>query len=130
MIFRRILMALVTAAIFAAGSAVAVVALAFAFYAFVEPKLGRAGAAAAVALATAALMMVGGLALAWAGRKKAPKAAFSTSGGLVERGFEFLQQKPIVAATAAVGVGIMAIRNPKYLGSVLRAFLDGQPPGK
>ncbi len=130
MIFRRILMALIAAAMFAAGSAVAVVALAFALYAFVEPRLGRAGAAATVALATAALMVLGGLALAWAGRKKPLKASPSTSGGLLERGLEFLQQKPIVAATAAVGVGIMAIRNPKYLGSVLRAFLDGQPPSK
>ncbi len=130
MIFRRILMALIAAAMFAAGSAVAVVALAFALYAFVEPRLGRAGAAATVALATAALMVLGGLALAWAGRKQPLKASPSTSGGLLERGLEFLQQKPIVAATAAVGVGIMAIRNPKYLGSVLRAFLDGQPPSK
>ena len=48
----------------------------------------------------------------------------------MERGLEFLQQKPVVAATAAVGIGIMAIRNPKYLGSVLRAFLDSQPPRK
>ena len=130
MIFRRILMALVMAAMFAAGSAVAVVALAFALYAFVEPRLGRVGAAATVAFATAALLMFGGLALAWAGLRNPPKASPSTSGGLLERGLEFLQQKPIVAATAAVGVGIMAIRNPKYLGSVLRAFLDGQPPSK
>ncbi len=130
MIFRRILMALVTAVMFAAGSAVAVVALAFAFYVLVEPRLGKAGAAAMVALATAALMVVGGLTLGWAGRKKPPKTALSTSSGLVERGLEFLQQKPMLAATAAVGVGIMAIRNPKYLGSVLRSFLDGQPPRK
>ncbi len=130
MIFRHILMALVTAAMFAAGSAVAVVALAFALYTFVEPRLGRAGAAATVAVVVVALMVVGGLAVVWAGRKKPSKTGSSTLGGTLKQGLEFLQRKPVVAATSAVWVGIMAFRNPKYLGSVLRAFLDGQPPRK
>ncbi len=130
MIFKRLLLALTAAAAFAAGAGVGVVALAFALYALVEPKLGRAGAAATVAAATMAIMVLAGFALAAAGRRKPARPAASAPGGLVERAFEFVRRKPVVAASAAVGVGLMAVRNPKYLGEALRAFFDGKPPGK
>lgn len=130
MIFRRLLLALVAAATFATGAAVAVVALAFALYALAEPRLGRPGAAAVVALATAVPMMIGGLLMARAGRKKPPIAAASSPMGLIEKAIGFLQEKPVMAAAAAVAAGILAIRDPTYLGAVLRAFMDGNPPRK
>ncbi len=130
MIFRRILLALMAASAFAAGAAVMVIALAFALYALVEPQLGRAGAAATVAATTAALIGLGGLFLALAGRRKPSKEPLSIAGSLLERALAFVRQKPILTASAAVGAGFMAVRNPKYLGAVLRAFLDGKPPTK
>ena len=130
MIFRRVLLALMAAATFAAASAVIVVALAFALYAFVEPYLGRAGAAATVALVTAILIGFAGLIMALAGRRKRPKANPALPGGFLERALAVVREKPIVAASAAIGAGLMASRNPKYLGEAIRAFLDGGSRGR
>jgi hypothetical protein len=124
-IFRRVLLALMAAATLAAAAAVIVVALAFALYAVAEPHLGRAGAAATVALATAILIALAGVIMALAGRNKRSRAASLLSGGILERAVAFVRQKPIVAASAAIGAGLMAARNPKYLGEALRAFFDG-----
>jgi hypothetical protein len=124
-IFRRVLLALMAAATFSVAAGVIVVALAFALYALVEPYLGRAGAAGAVALATAVLTALAAMIMALAGRGKRVKTP-AVSGGILERGIAFARQKPIVAASAAIGAGLMAARNPKYLGEALRAFLDGE----
>jgi branched-subunit amino acid ABC-type transport system permease component len=129
-IFKRLLLALTAAAAFAAGAAVGVVALAFALYALVEPRLGRAGAAATVAATTMAIMVLAGVVLATAGRRKPPRHAPPATGGAVERAFDFVKRKPVVAVSAAVGLGLMAVRNPRYLGEALRAFFDGKPPPK
>ena len=127
MIFRRVLLALMAAATFSAAAAVIVVALAFALYALVEPSLGRAGAAATVALATAILIAIGGMIMALAGRAGRKKAAATLSGGILERAIAFVREKPIVSASAAIGAGLMAVRNPKYLGEALRAFFNNDP---
>jgi len=126
-IFRRVLLALMAAATFSAAAAVIVVALAFALYALVEPSLGRAGAAATVALATAILIAIGGMIMALAGRAGRKKAAATLSGGILERAIAFVREKPIVSASAAIGAGLMAVRNPKYLGEALRAFFNNDP---
>ena len=127
MIFRRILLELVAATMFSAAAGVIVVALAFALYALMEPYLGKAGAAATVALATAILTGLAGMIMAMVGRNKRSRLASSLSGGVLERVIAFVRQKPIVAASAAIGAGLMATRNPKYLGEALRAFLEGDP---
>jgi hypothetical protein len=125
-IFRRVLLALMAAATFAAAAAVIVVALAFALYAFVEPRLGRAGAAATVAFVVAILIGFAGMVMALAARgRRRSKATATLSGGILERAIAFVRQKPILAASAALGAGLMASRNPKYLGEAIRAFLDG-----
>jgi hypothetical protein len=125
-IFRRVLLALMAAAMFSAAAAVIVVALAFALYALAEPRLGRAGAAASVALVAAILIGFAGMIMALARRGKRSRAASSFSGGVLERAIAFVRQKPIVAASAAIGAGLMAARNPKYLGEALRAFFEGE----
>ena len=128
MIFRRVLMALLAVSALATAASVLVFALAFALYALVEPWFGRAGAAACVALTAATFMAIGGLLAAGGARGKASKAPPVPTGGLVERAFAFLQKKPVLAVSAAIGAGILAIRNPQYLGSLVRAFVDGKPP--
>ena len=130
MIFRRVLLALMAAATLSAAAAVIVVALAFALYALVEPHLGRAGAAATVAAATGILAALGGMIMALVGRNKRSRAASALSGGILERAVAFVRQKPIVAASAAIGAGLMAARNPKYLGEAMRAFFDGDPKAR
>src|SRR5271169_1643743 len=96
------------AATFSVAAGVIVIALAFALFALVEPYLGRAGAAATVAATTAALIGLGGLILALAGRGRRAKPPASVSGGILERAIAFVRRKPIVAASAAIGAGLMA----------------------
>ncbi len=43
----------------------------------------------------------------------------------------FLREKPVVAISAAIGAGFLAVRNPRYLGAAVRSFLEGrEPPGR
>lgn len=128
MILRRVILALAGAAVLAASAAVCVVALAFALYAGVEPTLGRAGAAGTVAGATALLaaLVAGGLLLASRGKRR--KIVPQPERKVLDRGLDFVREKPVIAIAAALGAGLLAIRNPDYLGAVVRAFVDGKPP--
>lgn len=126
---RRLFLGLAAASAFAAAAAVLVFALAFALFALVEPYVGRAGAAAILAGVTAlsiglTAMFIGSLAKA----KHRKASSSDTVGGMIERAFAFVRDKPILAASAAIGAGFMAVRNPSYLGSVIRAFVEGKPP--
>lgn len=127
---RRLLLGVIAAAAMAASASVLVVALAFALYALVEPLLGRAGAAATVAGAAALLIGLLGTTIALMARAKRPRPSVSATGGVVERIFELVRDKPVVAIAAALGAGLMAVRNPTYVGSAIRSFLEGRPPPK
>ena len=120
---------MVAASAFAACAAVAVFAVGFALYAFAEPYLGRAGAAAAVAGSAAVFMAIGGILVGLAGgRSRKPPPPLKGPEAFVERAFEFVRERPVVAVTAALAAGFMAVRNPGYLGAALRSFLEGQEP--
>jgi len=111
----------------AASAAVCVVALAFALYAAVEPRFGRAGAAGIVAGATALLVALVAVALLVASRGKRRKAVPAGRKAL-DRGLDFVREQPVLTIAAALGTGLLAVRNPEYLGSVIRAFVEGKPP--
>lgn len=125
MILRRLILALAGAAAFAASAAVFILALAFALYALIEPELGRAGAAAVVAGAAALLIVLAALGIGMARRRKTPAAAPRS---FLERAMDLVREKPVVAVSAALAAGFLAIRNPKYLGAAIRAFVEGRPP--
>jgi hypothetical protein len=128
---RRLFLGLAAAAAFSAAAAVFVFALAFALYAFAEPHTGRAGAAAVVAGVTALLMALTGLLIGSAAQPKKRDTPAAAGGSLLDRAFRFVRDNPVVAVSAALGAGFMAVRNPTYLGSVMRAFMDnGQDPKK
>ena len=127
---RRLLLGLVAAAALATSASVVVVALAFALYALVEPSVGRAGAAAIVAGGAAVLIALLGIVIGAAARSRRPKARPPVAGSVAERIFNFVREKPLMAVSAAVGAGFMAVRNPNYVGAAIRAFLDGRPPPK
>lgn len=127
MILRRVILALAGAAVLAASAAVCVVALAFALYAAVEPTLGRAGAAGVVAGATALLVAIAAAALLIASRGKRRQTA-PPSRKALDRGMDFVRDQPVLAIIGAVGAGLLAVRNPEYLGSAVRAFIEGRPP--
>lgn len=110
------------AAVFAAVAA-AVVAAAFAFYALLEPALGRPGAAALVALicaliaAVAALLMTRGL----GGRRRAGEAAEADQ-DIFERVISLARAKPALAVGAALAAGLIAFRNPAIISLIATAL--------
>ena len=128
MILRRVILALAGAAVLAASAAVCVVALAFGLYAWVEPTLGRAGAAGVVAGATALLVAAAAAALLIASRGKRRKVALVPNRTALDRSLDFVRDQPVLAIIGAVGAGLLAVRNPEYLGSAVRAFFEGRPP--
>ncbi|HZZ89189.1 MAG TPA: hypothetical protein VFE13_12745 [Caulobacteraceae bacterium] len=126
MIFRRLLFMLAGAMALAVSAGVFVVALAYALFALVEPYVGRAGAAGIVAGATAVFIGLVGLLLVNAA--KPPKRKPGEAQSVVDRVMDFVRNKPVTALGGAVVAGILAIRNPSYLGAVVRAFLEGREP--
>ncbi|HEY5105411.1 MAG TPA: hypothetical protein VII73_01425 [Caulobacteraceae bacterium] len=126
MIIRRLILGLAAATAFSAAAATCVVALAFALFALVEPYVGRAGAAGIVAASAMFLLIVVALAVSLMAR---PKRRTSTAGApakALDRAFNFVRQKPVVAITTAVAAGFLAVRNPRYLGTAVRAFMEGR----
>lgn len=124
MIFRRLLFLLTGASALAVSAGIVVVALAFALYALATPYVGRAGAAGIVAVAAALLIGIIGFVLAQQG--KPPKAKPGEPDTITDRIFDFVKAKPVTSLVGAVAAGILAVRNPGYLGSMLRAFLEGR----
>lgn len=129
MIFRRLLFLLAGAVALAVSAGVVVVALAFALYAGVSPYVGRPGAAAIVAAAAAILIGLLGLLLTRQGKRRPASARKPGEGETItDRIFDFVRQKPVTTVAGAVAAGILAVRNPGYLGSLIRAFVEGREP--
>jgi hypothetical protein len=124
----RILFYLASTTALAVSAGVIVVALAFALYALVRPYVGAAGGAAVVAGAAALLIGLLGVMMASAGRP--PKKKPTEPQTFVDRIVEFVRDKPVVAIAGAVAAGVMAVRNPSYLGALIRAFTEGREPPK
>ena len=127
MIFRRLALALAGAAALATSAGVFVAALAFGLYAVVEPELGRPGAAAAVAAAAAVFIALAAVGIRLAGGAKRPKPTKVAVRNAVERALDLVRDQPVVAISAALAAGFLAIRNPRYLGAAIRAFVEGRP---
>jgi hypothetical protein len=123
-IFRRLLFLLAAATMLAVSSGVVVIALAYALFALVRPYVGPAGGAAVVAGAAALLIGLIGLTFALMARRPRRKANEPES--VTERIVDFVKSKPITAVGGAIAAGILAIRNPGYLGSAIRAFIEGR----
>jgi hypothetical protein len=108
----------------AVSAGVVVVALAYALFALVRPYVGPAGGAAIVALAAAILIALLGLMLGAMARP--PKRKVEEPESLIDRVVEFVRARPVTAVAGALAAGLMAVRNPRYLGAVLRAFVEGR----
>ena len=124
MILRRILVALAGITALSVSAGVIVVALAYALYALVKPEIGPAGAAAVVAAAAAVLIGLIGLTLTMMARP--PRRRPGQPQSVVDRITEFVRDKPVTAIAAAIAAGLLAVRNPKYLGAMMRAFVEGR----
>ncbi len=119
---RRAVLAVAAAAAAAVCAAILLVALAFTLYYLVLPLIGPAAACAVVAGAALVIAILAILVLALAIRPKKGRAL--RGGGIKDRAMSFLREKPVLAIAAAVAAGFLAVRNPRYLGGALRAFVD------
>jgi hypothetical protein len=122
-IFRRVLMACVAIVMLATAGGVVMVAAAYAVFALAQAQLGPAGGAAVTALVFAVILGLGGLVFTPRGRKRA-RATPGTSAALAEELMELVRDKPLASAGVALAAGIMAMRNPKVIGEVLRGLLQ------
>ena len=126
-ILRKIIIAVIGAAMLAASAAVMVVAGAMAVYGLLKPYLGGPGAGAVIVLAAGLLMLVVGLILErWIlrpGHKPRPEDEHD----LLQRLIGMAQDKPLIAVGALIGAIFLAIRNPALTAVVVKAFLDPKP---
>jgi hypothetical protein len=104
----------------AAAAGVAVVASGFALFAFLEQYLTPAAAAALVAGVAALGLAIGGWLIT---RKPGRRDTRKEEGGLAERLIGMARERPIVVAACAIGVGLVAIRNPQLLTALLTAAI-------
>lgn len=126
----RVLSGAAAAGAAAAAAGVITVAIAFAIYAFAKDHVGAAGASAitagvfalvlGVGLAVAASQASGGKA------KKTAKHAEPEPANLMNRLMETARERPFAAAAAAVAAGLLSLRNPTLVATVLG--LINQPP--
>ena len=127
LILGRVGVGLAAAAILATSASIIVFALAFALFALVQPYVGTAGAAGVVAGAAGLLILLVGLIVAL---MPTPKMRIAPRGkDPVDRAANFFRDLPLTAIIAAIAAGAIAIRNPKYLGTAVRSFLEGSERG-
>ena len=118
-------MALAAGAAIAAAAAVGVFSAFFALFAFIEPMVGTAGAAAIISGASAlAVAIAGFVAARRAEGDRKTAAAAPPDASLVELVLGLVRDKPLLAAGAAVAAGVYALRNPQLITAVIRAFMD------
>ncbi len=122
---RKLLFYVAAAAALATAAGALVVSLAYALFAYARDYVGPAGAAAVVAGAVVLVFLILGLILlAKAGMRRKPPEPVS----LTEKLTEFVKDKPLAAAAAAVVGGFLAFRNPLALAAILKMFAEPKSP--
>jgi membrane associated rhomboid family serine protease len=126
LIFKRLLMAFVAISAIATAVSVVVVALAFALFALVQPMLGDAGASAVVAGAFAVIAAIVGFAAVPRRHRRRPGTG--SPAGVAEDLMDLVRDKPVASAGVALAAAIMAMRNPRVIGEIARAFFQSRRP--
>ena len=126
-ILRKVIIAVVGAAMLGASAAVMVVAAAFAVYGVLRPYLGGPGAAAVIVLVAGLLMLAVGLLLERRLLRGGRKPTAEDEQDLMQKVIGMAQEKPLIAVGALIGAIFLAIRNPALTAVVVKAFLDPKP---
>jgi hypothetical protein len=58
------------------------------------------------------------------------RAGTGTPAGVAEDLMELVRDKPIASAGVALAAGIMAMRNPRVIGEIARAFFQNRRPSR
>ncbi|WP_421934040.1 hypothetical protein [Phenylobacterium sp.] len=128
MILKKALLYVSAVSALAAAAAVCVVALAFALYAAVLPMAGPAWAA--VAVAGAAALLMGLCALVLLVKAHPPKFGKQPEErDILTKMIDLAREKPIVAASAILAAGAVALRNPKIVATLLATAMATRSAG-
>ena len=127
MILRRLIILAALVAGLAVSGCVVAIALVYAVHALLAPMLGAPGAAAVMVGLVAAVLGAGAAGLFAVSRPKKPAVVVAPAppsplGQAIDALAATVRERPVVVVLAAVGAGILAVRNPLYLASALRAF--------
>ncbi|MDO9223950.1 MAG: hypothetical protein Q7U20_09605 [Caulobacter sp.] len=121
-------MAVAAGAAIAAAAAAGVFSAFFALFAFIEPHVGTAGAAAIISGCSALVVALAGfLAARKAEGDRRQSAAPAPDATLIDTILTVVRDRPLLSAGAAVAAGIYALRNPQLAAAVVRAFMDKTP---
>ncbi len=127
MILKKVILSACAVSALAAAAAVGVVAAAFAVYAALKPMICPAWASASVCAAAALLIALGGLGAALAANP--PRRKASADKDLTAKLIELAKEKPIVAASAILAAGAVALKNPKITAAIVGAFMASKANG-
>ena len=137
MILERTLKMAAAAAAIAAGVFISVGCAAYALFVFLQDHIGAAGAAALVSALFLGFSALVALFATQKSQASAPAQAGAETGfppfdlaglGLAEKISDLVQERPLVAAGAAVAVGLVAVRNPELVMMLARAVLKPAAP--
>ena len=134
-ILKRVLSGAAAAGAIFACAAVVVIAASFSLYALVKDWLGAPAASAIVALVFALIAGVAFL-VAMSGTKSKPaKGAHKPKKGdpapeasPMDRIIDLARERPVVAAGAAVAAGLMALRNPLIVTTLISSLTKPRRP--
>ena len=121
-ILPRVLAGAAAAGAACAAAGVVTVAVAFAIYAFAKTYVGAAGGSAITALVFAVVLGIGlvvATSKAGPGKPRKPKHLEREPANLMDRVMETARERPFVAAAGAVAAGLLALRNPTLVATVL-----------
>ena len=122
----KILFAVLGLIVLATAMTISLIAAAWAGFEAMRGSMGAAAAAGVVAAMFAFLVILALLVVA--GRRPAyVEAPTSEVFGLRERMMDLVREKPVTTAAVAIGVGLLAVRNPAVIAAVARAFLETRP---
>ena len=124
----RALAGVVALAFLCAAVTVAVIAAALALFWTLVPNLGEAGAAAIVAglfaLVVAIAVVIVVLTTGKQHHHDTHHHEQHADFDIIGKVFEMAREKPLWAAGAAVAAGLLAIRNPALVATIVAAFMD------
>lgn len=124
MILRRLIVLAVILSGLTVSGCVVVIAVIFGVFAVLEPWLGAPGAGAAMFGFVGLVMGAAALVLFSTTRRRVTvfEKPASPVAGVIDTLSELVRERPVMVVAAAIGAGVLAIRNPHYLASALRAL--------
>jgi len=129
MIRKTVIQTLTTAIIVAVSAGVSLVAAAFGLFVLLRSLWGEAIACAVVAGVFALVALV----VAFVASRPAPVAkrpvpAAPETSPILATLMAVVRDKPLVSAAVAAAAGIIAVRNPQMISSLIAAFLQDSEP--